>query len=867
MIHFVGAGPGAPDLITLRGADLLRAADQVIYAGSLVNPALLDLCGPQCEIHDSAHMTLEEVVACMQACEARGGMTVRLHTGDTSLYSSIREQMRLLDDAGISYDVVPGVSAFGGAAAALQTEYTLPSISQSAIITRMEGRTPVPDGEKLRLMARHGCTLVLFLSTGLLESVHDELVAGAYTDDTPAAIVYKATWPDERVFRCTVGTLAETAAENGIKNTALIVVGDVLGTSFDRSRLYDPTFSHMFREASQPEKTQDTPADDMDGGASAHQTLALAAFTKQGCELGKRIASALSDDGWDVRVFAPERLAKQAECASYGNLSAWTGHHWQDTAIVFVGASGIAVRSVAPYVQDKFSDPAVVSVDERGTFAVPLLSGHAGGANQLARRIASIVGGRAAVSTATDVNGLFAVDEWACQQGLCIVERDAAKAVSAALLEGEPVGFSSDVPCEGDLPTGVTAAGAGDAKPSVGFAITHDVNTNPFETTLHLMPRDVVVGIGCRRGISAGAVEQAVCQALDGADIDMRRVAGLATIDLKADEQGLLEVARAHGWPLQTFSAQELEKVPGAFSDSEFVKETTGVGNVCERAAVAAGGALLTSKQVQDGVTVALAVRPVVPSFTRKGAGKLSVVGIGPGAGQDMTGRARAAIAASDIIVGYTVYADLLAEEFPDKPVFTTPMRKEVERCERALELARQGKNVAMVCSGDAGVYGMAGLCFELAEKAGEAVDVDVVPGITAATGGAAVLGAPLMHDFAVISLSDLMTSWETIEARLRAAASSDMVVCLYNPSSHKRPDYLQRACDVLLAAGASPETVCGYVRNIGRDGEVACTCTLSELRETAVDMFTTVFVGNSQTKRIGGAMVTPRGYLQRGDE
>lgn len=241
---------------------------------------------------------------------------------------------------------------------------------------------------------------------------------------------------------------------------------------------------------------------------------------------------------------------------------------------------------------------------------------------------------------------------------------------------------------------------------------------------------------------------------------------------------------------------------------------------------------------------------------------KLWIIGLGPGGGADLTGRARAALEESDVIVGYTVYIDLIRAEFGHKELLTTPMRKEQERCEMALELADSGKTVAMVCSGDPGVYGMAGLCYELAPRWPEVV-LNVVPGITAACGGAAVLGAPLMHDFCLISLSDLMTPWEKIEKRLRAAGEADFVLCLYNPSSHKRKDYLRRACEILLER-KSPETPCGYVREIGRDGETATVLTLGELKDAQVDMFTTVFIGNAQTQVIGGKLVTPRGYLQR---
>ena len=250
MIHFVGAGSGADDLITVRGARLIAQADVVIYAGSLVNPALLRNCRPDCEIFDSASMTLEEVLAVMDKAESEVKTTVRLHTGDPSIYGAIREQMDALDARGYAYDITPGVSSFCGAAAALKAEYTLPNVSQTVIITRAEGRTPVPEKEQLRALAAHGSTMVLFLSTGLLEKAQQELISGGYSPDTPAAIVYKATWPDEKVFRCTVSTLAETARENQITKTALITVGGFLGSEYDRSLLYDPGFTHGCREAS-----------------------------------------------------------------------------------------------------------------------------------------------------------------------------------------------------------------------------------------------------------------------------------------------------------------------------------------------------------------------------------------------------------------------------------------------------------------------------------------------------------------------------------------------------------------------------------------------------------------------------------------
>ena len=249
MIYFIGAGPGAADLITVRGKELLEKADLIIYAGSLVNPALLDYAKPDCQIMNSAVMTLEEVIAAMVPAAQEGKLVVRLHTGDPSVYGAHREQMDLLKSYNLDFEIVPGVSSFCAAAASLKAEYTLPEVSQSVIMTRMEGRTGVPPKQKIKDYAKHHATMVIFLSAGMLEKLQKELISGGYGADEPAAIVYKASWPDEKVFRCTVGTIAETAAANNIKNLALITVGGFLGTAYERSELYNPTFETGFRKA------------------------------------------------------------------------------------------------------------------------------------------------------------------------------------------------------------------------------------------------------------------------------------------------------------------------------------------------------------------------------------------------------------------------------------------------------------------------------------------------------------------------------------------------------------------------------------------------------------------------------------------
>ena len=611
-------------------------------------------------------------------------------------------------------------------------------------------------------------------------------------------------------------------------------------------------------------------------------SCALAAFTRRGCSLMDRIATALKMEqpSEDIRRATSARLSGELGIACFGTLGSWTAARFEDcSSIIFVGATGIAVRAIAPHVRDKLTDPAVVCVDEAGHYVVPLLSGHVGGANDLAGRLSRLIGAYPVISTATDVNGVFAVDEWARAQGLAIVERQLAKEVSASLLEGHGVGFRSDFEIAGALPDGLGATGC-----ELGVHVTLDDLSQPFARTLHLVPRIVTAGVGCRRDTDARALSRALEGALAAGHISPRAVRTIASIDVKADEPALAQLACKLGATCAYHTAAELAAVPGTFSHSPFVEQVVGVDNVCERAACVDGSRLVVPRRAGGGVTVALAAAEVRLAFAvslpgqavvPSGAGPagerggaptaealLSVVGIGPGANGDLTGRARDALVAADVIVGYPVYVDLLKAEFPGKRTITTPMRHETERCELAFEEAEKGHRVALVCSGDPGVYGMAGLCLELSEGH-PGVRTQVVPGVTAATGGAAVLGAPLMHDFAVISLSDLLTSCELIERRLERAAEGDFVICLYNPSSRHRPDHLRRACDVVLRHRA-PETVCGWVERIGRPGESRGICTLGELCEARLDMFATVFIGNSTTKVVGGCMVTPRGYLQR---
>ena len=652
------------------------------------------------------------------------------------------------------------------------------------------------------------------------------------------------------------------------------------------------------------------------------------AFSKQGMQLACRIGRALEEQGDSFDLHGPARVAAPLGKKPYDSLGAWAQDAFAKAdALLFVSACGIAVRTVAPLARSKYEDPAVVCVDEAGSFAIPLLSGHVGGANELARRVASACGAQAAITTATDIRGVFAVDEWASQHNMAILERDVAKEVSATLLEGGTVGVWCDpAVADGthhpelsalldDLPDGLIT----DADTcTCGICISTDTHRNPFQRTLHLVPRCVTVGVGCRRNTPAGSIAALVDTCLEEAHVASQAVSTLATIDVKATEAGLLELCEQRGWQLRVHGAEELASVPGTFCSSEFVRQTVGVDNVCERAACACGEALLLGKHAHDGVTVAVAsggrvpqqtstspasdaapaptclereagvattretaraqslaqqsclgtgsscgdVQPALPLESATPHGLVTCVGLGPGAGEQMTAEARKALDNADLIVGYATYVDLIRNDYPPHKLVRSPMRSEVQRCAKALEQAQAGKHVAVVCSGDPGVYAMAGLVLELAEGM-ENVEVRVVPGVTAATGGAAILGAPLMHDWCCISLSDLMTSWDTIERRLEAAASSGMCICLYNPASRGRAGHLRKACDVLLRY-LGPETVCGIARSVGRADQKSRVLTLEELGNVQADMQTCVYVGNAQTRVIDGRMVTPRGYLQR---
>ena len=574
-----------------------------------------------------------------------------------------------------------------------------------------------------------------------------------------------------------------------------------------------------------------------------------------------------------------------------GCCKEWTAEHFRKgNVLVYIGACGIAVRAIAPHIGSKDTDPAVIVIDEKGENVIPILAGHLGGANEWARKIARLTEGQPVLTTATDVNGIFAVDLFAKDNQLLISDLKKAGRFTASLLEEReasviiPSKYADVIRYEDGIPAELKVYDLSDEQleslqgTNAALITPEAESSDKANTPLRLIPRCVILGVGCRKGKSYEELRDYVEEALQELGLCREAVCAVASIDVKKEEPGLISLAADFGVPLLTFSAEELEKAElenWTFAESDRVREHVGTGNVCERAAVSAGaGKILRGKTAKDGMTICVGMKPVElywkpedSSRRNDPKGHLFVVGIGPGNPEGMTGQAAAALENSDTIIGYSVYNDLVKPYYPDKRYLTTPMTGEEARCKMAIEEVKAGHTVALICSGDPGVYGMAGLVLELAgnekeddRSCGMDIDIEIISGVTAALSGAALLGAPLVHDFAVISLSDRLTPWEKIEKRLRAAAVADLCIVLYNPSSKGRKEHLHRAAQI-LAEHVPQSRICGIADRIGREGEKTRVMTLGELADAETDMFSTVFIGNSSTKRLGNRMVTPRGY------
>jgi cobalt-precorrin 5A hydrolase/precorrin-3B C17-methyltransferase len=564
---------------------------------------------------------------------------------------------------------------------------------------------------------------------------------------------------------------------------------------------------------------------------------------------------------------------------------------WDDHRnLIFIMAAGIVVRTIAPLLKDKKTDPAVVVLDEKGKYAISLLSGHLGGANKLAKEIADFMGGEAAITTASDVNCMPSLDLWAKENNLAIDNWKVLPRISTKLLNNGALKVYTEHEADVNLPDVFSKT---DTPEPADLIITNKNKINLRKKgQLYMRPRNIVIGFGCNSGTGGNEIEAVIRAALDENNLAFSAIHSIATIDKKSGEPGLIAFAKRYDLKVKTFSPDELNSVKGV-SKSDAAFKATGANAVAEPSALLASGAdkLLVKKIKNGNVTVAVTeLKSGSKLKNRIGSnanpslkGKIYIIGTGPGSIGHITPYAQEAIRKSDAIVGYGTYLDLIEGLLKDKEVFSTGMTHEIDRCKQAVELASAGKTVSVISGGDPGIYAMAGLVFELlraveqqnSRTAEQQVvdttalrhycttalpDVEVIPGISALNACAARLGAPLMHDFASISLSDRLTPWDLIEKRLEAAAMADFVIVLYNPKSMGRPEHINRAREIIMKH-RRPDTPVGIVKAAMRDNEEVTITDLKFMLSHDIDMQTTVIIGNSQTFVWEGRIVTPRGY------
>ncbi|MFA5809765.1 MAG: precorrin-3B C(17)-methyltransferase [Thermoleophilia bacterium] len=540
--------------------------------------------------------------------------------------------------------------------------------------------------------------------------------------------------------------------------------------------------------------------------------------------------------------------------------------------LVCVMAAGIVFRILAPYLKSKQDDPAVIVIDEEGGHVIPLLGGHAAGANALAEKVASFLGVEAAITTSSDVQGLIAPDDVARRLDAVVADPVELRRVTALLVDGRPVCIEAfvdpGIDGYGWVPYGGDLSGY-EGRLLVSHLVENDGDYADEQVrTARLIPRKVVAGIGCKRGTGSEQVVAAIMDSFAGAGIDPRAIGVIASIDIKNDEAGIKEAAKQLGARLKFYSAGDLAAM--GFPGNDFVASKVGTPAVSEPAALLASGdnaSLVLEKSKHGPVTVALAIpagtQPEAfnasEDATATDTGTVMVVGTGAGTESLLTAQAREAVRAADVVFGYHTYTGQLKKIFPDKNYMEGSMGAEMKRCREALDLAAAGKKVVMVSSGDPGVYGMAGPVLEMADG----VPVSIIPGVTAAQIAAARLGAPLMNDYIILSLSDLLTPRDVVLSRTEAAAASDMVICLYNPTSRKRQPLFEEVC-ALLVRYRSAVTPVGWVRDAGGPCEESAIINLVDLVRQKIDMRTIVIVGNSSTEVIGDRMVTRRGYERK---
>lgn len=544
---------------------------------------------------------------------------------------------------------------------------------------------------------------------------------------------------------------------------------------------------------------------------------------------------------------------------------------WKDCGdLVFIMAAGIAVRTIAPLLLDKKTDPAVVVIDEGGRHIISLLSGHLGGANALAGKLAGSIGGEAVITTASDINDLPAIDLWAQDQGLVIEDWDIVPRTGTRLINKGSLHVYSD--SEMTFPDVFIKT---DNPELADIVVTNkkkiSATGNEINNKLYLRPRDIVIGIGCNSGTSVEEIEDFVRKTFDKNNLAFASIHYIATLDKKGDERGLVEFAKKYDLGITTFTPEELNQVQG-ITISKAAFKATGAQAVAEPAALlgAQVDVLLLTKQKNGNVTLAAAELKGVRGKGQKAGrhqGKIYIVGTGPGNADHITPCALKVIRKSEVIVGYGTYLELIQELIKGKEIVSTGMTQEIDRCRKAVELAVKGRIVSVISGGDPGIYAMAGLVFELLKKekphAAGMPAIEVIPGISALNACASRLGAPLMHDFASISLSDRLTPWELIEKRLEAAAMSDFVIALYNPKSKGRVEHIEKARTIILKH-RKLSTPVGIVKGAMRENEKIVVTDLENMTGHDIDMQTTIIIGNSNTLVWEGWMVTPRGYEKK---
>ena len=625
-IYFIGAGPGDPELLTLKGRRLIRQADVLIYAGSLVNPRILSLQKKDAAAYDSASMSLQEIVALMTREATRGKTIARIHSGDPAMYGAIREQMICLDRKRIPYEVVPGVSSVFAAAAALKKELTVPELAQSVILTRVSGRTKVPARESLTSLARSQSTMAIFLSADQIDRVVEELRT-SYPAGTPAAVVHRASWPDEKIITGTLATIASRVKRAAITRQALILVGGAIGKSASArpSKLYDEKFTHGFRK----------------GSDRRRKNTAVLALTRQGAELGRVIARGMPG----AHLYVPGKLhMRGAGVRGFDQdlPTVFAGLTHDYSGIICIMAAGIVVRTLSPLLVSKDRDPAVVVVDEKGRFAISLVAGHMGGANELASRVAALTGGEPVITTATDVQGVFALDLLAKRLKCRGLDFAMLKKCSYDLLHGEKVGLFPAL-LQSMIPAGerrgitfytsIKRLLASDCRCKVvvhNRAIAAGARGKKSGAVIHLRPGNLVLGIGCNRHTPYAEIEEVVTGCLERAGCSLQSVSRVATVSTKADERGLLAFVRKHGFALDVFSPARLNRVPCPTPPSPHVMKAMGSGGVCEPAALLSAGVnrLLCPKQKKGNVTVAVAEIPLERVWEEGRGGEVKTKGV-----------------------------------------------------------------------------------------------------------------------------------------------------------------------------------------------------------------------------------------------